>query len=171
MENDQVALAISDFDINEMARRVIISRVSTLEEKNMEVETLFEEERCYVSADPEQIQQVLYNLFDNAVKYTPTNGMISISTRTEGQQVTVHVRDNGIGISEKDAAHIFDRFYKADKAHTVGKGTGLGLAICKVIIEKHNQQIRLVSGVGGCDFEFTLRKGTAPDAARKTNDH
>ena len=171
MENDQVSLAISDFDLNETVRRVIISRVSILEEKNMEVEPRFEEERCYVSADQEQIQQVLYNLFDNAIKYTPTNGRITVSTQTDGQRVIVHVKDNGIGISEKDAAHIFDRFYKADKAHTVGKGTGLGLAICKVIIEKHNQQIRLVSGEGGCDFEFTLRKGAAPEAARKTNDH
>ncbi len=167
MENDQVSLAISDFDINECVRRVIISRLNLLEDKGLDVEPLFEEERCYVSADPEQIQQVLYNLIDNAIKYTPTSGRITVSTHSDESLVTVHVKDNGIGISETDAAHIFDRFYKADKAHTVGKGTGLGLAICKVIIEKHGQHIRLVSGEGGCDFEFTLRKGSAPEALKK----
>ena len=168
MENDQVSLAMSDFDINECARRVIISRINQLEDKNLEVETLFEEDRCVVNADPEQIQQVLYNLLDNAIKYTPTGGRIAISTASDGSLVTVHVKDNGIGVDGADAAHIFDRFYKADKAHTVGKGTGLGLAICKVIIEKHNQRIRLVSGEGGCDFEFTLRKGGAAEAPKKT---
>ncbi len=167
MENDQVALAMSDFDINESFRRVIISRITQLEDKRLEVEPLFEEERCFVHADPEQIQQVLYNLFDNAVKYTPAGGKITVSTRTEASRVLVHVIDNGIGIDKADADHIFDRFYKADKAHTVGKGTGLGLAICKVIIEKHGQQIRLVSGEGGCDFEFTLMKGSAPEAPKK----
>ena len=67
-----------------------------------------------------------------------------------------------MGILPEDAAHIFDRFYKADKAHTVGKGTGLGLAICKRIMEKHGQQIRLVSGENGAEFEFTLAIGQAP---------
>ncbi len=171
MENDQVALAMSDFDINESVRRVIISRITQLEDKDLEVEPLFGEERCYVYADPEQIQQVLYNLIDNAIKYTPSRGKITVTTHTEGARVFIHVKDNGIGIGENDAAHIFDRFYKADKAHTVGKGTGLGLAICKVIIEKHDQHIRLVSGEGGCDFEFTLRKGSAPEAPKKINDH
>ncbi len=167
MENDQVALALSDFDINELIRRTIISRITQLEEKSLEVEPFFEQESCYVSADQEQIQQVLINLIDNAIKYTPSGGQISISTSVEDGLVRVHVKDNGIGISSEDALHIFDRFYKADKSHTVGKGTGLGLSICKIIMEKHHQQIRLVSGQGGADFEFTLKPGIAPESKGK----
>ena len=74
----------------------------------------------------------------------------------------MRVKDNGIGIPAADAPYIFDRFYKVDKAHTVGKGTGLGLAICKRIMDRHNQQLRLVSGEGGAEFEFTLEKGVNP---------
>ena len=68
----------------------------------------------------------------------------------------------GIGIPKESLHKIFDRFYKVDKAHTVGKGTGLGLAICKRIMERHGQQIRLVSGDGGAEFEITLEKGNDP---------
>ena len=158
MENDQVALALSDFDVNELVRRVLIARISAIEEKNLEIEPDFEAETCPVRADREQIQQVILNLLDNAVKYTPEGGKIRIATVTRGDTVYLTVRDNGIGILPEDAEHIFDRFYKADKAHTVGKGTGLGLAICKIIMEKHGQSIRLVSGQGGCEFEITLKK-------------
>ena len=163
MENDQVSLALSDFDINELIRRTIISRINAMEEKELEVEPRFESDSCYVLADQEQIQQVLINLIDNAIKYTPNGGQIYITTHAEGDLVHVHVKDNGIGISDQDAPHIFDRFYKADKSHTVGKGTGLGLSICKLIMEKHGQQIRLVSGQNGSHFEFTLKQGTAPE--------
>ena len=67
----------------------------------------------------------------------------------------------------EDAPYIFDRFYKADKSHTVGKGTGLGLAICKRILEKHGQSIRLVPSATGAAFEFTLKSGHAPEPAHR----
>ena len=87
--------------------------------------------------------------------------------------VFVTILDNGETISPEDAPHLFDRFYKADKAHTVGKGTGLGLAICKRIMEKHGQRIYLLPVQEGAAFEFTLEKGEAPaqaaDAERSEN--
>ena len=170
MERQDVALALSDFDINELVRRTIISKIPQLEEKSMELEPVFETESCFVRADLEQIQQVLINLLDNAIKYTPENGSITITTETRENTVHLHVKDNGIGILPEDANHIFERFYKADKAHTVGKGTGLGLAICKIIMEKHGQTIRLVSGEHGADFEITLEAGKAPEG-KKNYDH
>ena len=166
MERQDIALALSDFDINEMVRRTIISKIPQLEEKSMELEPVFETESCFVRADPEQIQQVLINLLDNAIKYTPEHGSITITTETRENTVHLHVKDNGIGILPEDASHIFERFYKADKAHTVGKGTGLGLAICKIIMEKHGQTIRLVSGEHGADFEITLEAGKAPEGKK-----
>ena len=170
MEQKDISLALSDFDINEMVRRTIISKIPQLEEKELELEPVFETESCYVRADPEQIQQVLINLMDNAIKYTPEHGSITITTELKDETVYLHVKDNGIGILPSDARHIFDRFYKADKAHTVGKGTGLGLAICKIIMEKHNQSIRLVSGEHGSDFEITLQKGERPDNRNAKHD-
>jgi signal transduction histidine kinase len=128
----------------------------------MEIDVDFESEFCHVHADADQIQQVIINLLDNAIKYTPSHGIIKITTRQEADHVVMRIKDNGVGIPAADAPHIFDRFYKVDKAHTVGKGTGLGLAICKRIMERHKQQIRLVSGEGGAEFEITLEKGTAP---------
>lgn len=162
IENQETSLAYSDFDVNELARRVLISRMTQLEEKSMEVETDFESESCFVHADQEQIQQVLINLTDNALKYTPDGGTLTLISREKEHEVIFRVKDNGIGILPEDAPHIFDRFYKADKAHTVGKGTGLGLAICARIMEKHGRQIRLVSGEGGAEFEITLEKGKNP---------
>jgi two-component system sensor histidine kinase ResE len=105
----------------------------------------------------------MINLTDNAIKFSPTGGTVTLRARANGKQVVCTVQDEGSGVLPQDAPHIFERFYKADKAHTVGKGTGLGLAISRKIMEKHGQSIRLVSGDHGAVFEITLesaRKGT-----------
>ena len=162
MEKEDASLHYTDFDVNELTRRVLISRMTQIDEKQLEIEADFEEEACFVHADPDQIQQVIINLLDNAVKYTPRSGRIILSTRTAGNQVLLRVKDNGAGILAEDAPHIFDRFYMADKARTAGMGTGLGLAICRRIMENHGQSIRLVSGEGGAEFEITLQKGEKP---------
>lgn len=159
IENEDTALNYSDFDINEKLRLVIIAKVNQLEEKELEIETDFQSDPCFVSADQDQIHQVLLNLLDNAIKFTPSQGLIALSTREENGQVLLCIRDSGSGILPEDAPHIFDRFYKADKAHTTGKGTGLGLAICRRIMEKHGQQIRLLPSEKGAAFEITLKKG------------
>ena len=162
MENEDTSLAYSHFDLNEMIRRVLISRMAQIDDKGLDIQVRFENDSCFVHADADQIQQVVINLLDNAVKYTPSGGTITLLTKTEGSQVSARIKDNGMGIPAEDAPFIFDRFYKVDKAHTVGKGTGLGLAICKRIMERHGQQIRLVSGEGGAEFEITLEKGADP---------
>ena len=162
MENEETSLAFSHFELNEMIRRVLISRMTQIDDKNLEIEVDFQDDTCFVHADADQIQQVIINLLDNAVKYTPSHGTVSLSTRTEKDRVVMRIKDNGMGIPASDAPYIFDRFYKVDKAHTVGKGTGLGLAICKRIMERHGQQIRLVSGEGGAEFEITLERGNDP---------
>ena len=156
MENEETSLAYSNFDVNETARRVLISRMTQIDDKQLNIDVQFEEDSCMVRADADQIEQVIINLLDNAIKFTPEKGTITLLTRHENGHVVLRVKDDGIGISPEDAPHIFDRFYKADKAHTVGKGTGLGLAICYRIMERHGQTIRLVSGEGGAEFEITL---------------
>ena len=159
MENEETSLAYTDFDVNELARRVLISRVTQIDEKRLEIDVRFEREACFVRADADQIQQVIINLLDNAIKFTPEGGTVTLSTLEAEGHIALRVKDTGVGILPQDAPHIFDRFYKADKAHTVGKGTGLGLAICYRIMERHGQTIRLLSGEGGAEFEITLAKG------------
>ncbi len=163
MESSETALAYSDFDLHECIRRVIIANMTQLDDKQMELSLSFEDEPRYVHADADQIEQVLINLLSNAIKYTPAGGHITITTRVEDALTHVTVCDNGAGVAPEDAPYIFDRFYKADKAHTVGKGTGLGLSICKRIMEKHGQVIRLLPSEEGAVFEFTLENGRAPE--------
>lgn len=163
MENEQVSLNCAVFDINELIRRVIISRLPQIEEKELEIDADLQETPLCVYADQDQIEQVMINLTDNAIKFSPTGGTVTLRARANGKQVVCTVQDEGSGVLPQDAPHIFERFYKADKAHTVGKGTGLGLAISRKIMEKHGQSIRLVSGDHGAVFEITLesaRKGT-----------
>ncbi len=133
--------------------------MAAMEDKNHELLFNFHEEPLYVIADKDKIEQVLINLLDNAIKYTPKGGQLSIFTREEDEKtVTVSVKDNGIGILSEDLPHIFDRFYMAEKAHTSGKGTGLGLAICRKILENHGQHITVSSSQDGTTFNFTLQR-------------
>ena len=156
IEREDIPLNCTDFDLNELARRVLITKEGQIDEKKIEVEAELGDGPCLVRADRDQINQVLVNLLDNAIKFTPEEGRISLSTRTERDKAVFRIADSGQGISPEDAPHVFDRFYKADKAHTTGHGTGLGLAICKKIMEKHNEHIELKNSETGAVFEFTL---------------
>lgn len=169
MENGQ-ALSITTFDIHELIRLVSITMMSAMEAKKHELFLNFHEEPLYVSADRDKIEQVLINLLDNAVKYTPEYGQISVLTREiDDRTASVTIKDNGIGILPEDIPHVFERFYMAEKAHTSGKGTGLGLAICRRILENHGQQITVASAGEGTAFEFTLNKEKASRKDREAN--
>lgn len=119
----------------------------------------------YVNADLEKIQQVLYNLVDNAVKFSRENTEITIETTEKGETIFVSVRDNGIGIPKDDQKLIWDRFYKTDLSRGKDKkGTGLGLSIVREIIRAHGENINLVSTEGvGSTFTFTLRRSDRND--------
>lgn len=157
-ESGKIPLNISRFDVNELLRRCIIGFGTRLDEKNVDVHVEMADSECYVMADSDRISQVVLNLMDNAIKFLPMEGgALTISVRPEGKTALVRIADNGAGISEQDLPHIFDRFYKADKAHTAGMGTGLGLSIVRRIINDHGQQISVESREGeGAAFAFTL---------------
>ena len=129
------------------------------EDRGIALSLALPEREVWVAAPRDHLQRLIANLLDNALKFTPEKGTVTIHTKEEKDHVSLRVKDTGVGILPQDAPHIFDRFYKADKAHTVGTGTGLGLAICYRIMERHGQHIRLVSGEGGAEFEITLEKG------------
>jgi two-component system phosphate regulon sensor histidine kinase PhoR len=112
-----------------------------------------------VFCDNEAVSQVLSNLLDNAIKYTPAGGLITVGARDAGPDVVeFFVRDTGIGIPEEDVPRLFERFYRVDKARSreLG-GTGLGLSIVKHLVAAHNGVIRVESKVQqGSTFYFTL---------------
>ena len=158
LEREDAELEIGTFDVNEMLRRAVIRRMQDLEERKIEIACEFEEEACPVRADSDRIEQVVINLLDNAIKFTPVGGKITMETAVNGGLAEVTVRDNGSGVAPEDREKVFDRFFTADRAHTSGKGTGLGLSICKRILEMHGQSIRLLDTEEGAAFRFTLEK-------------
>ena len=115
-----------------------------------------------VSGDEGRLRQLMLILLDNALKYTPSGGHVVVSAETQGGMARVEVRDTGIGIDAADLPHVFDRFYRADRART-GEGTGLGLAIGRWIAEVHGGRITAANVPGGgAVFTVTLplSKGT-----------
>ncbi len=167
LERETAAPDWTVFDINEMLRRAIIRRMQDLDEKNLDTDCLFGEDPLPVRADSDRIEQVIINLLDNAIRFTPENGRIVLKTESVGKTVSVTVADNGPGIAPEDRSKVFDRFFTADRAHTSGKGTGLGLSICKRVMEMHGQSIRLLDTVEGAAFQFTLEK--AEDEANEVH--
>jgi len=127
------------------------------------VDVQFDAEHRYASGDANRINQVISNFVDNALKFMSEGGTLTVGTRLDGRNVVFTVRNDGEPIAEKDLPHIFDRFYKADKAHTSGMGTGLGLAICKMIVQEHGSRIRVRSVPGDTAFEFALPACDAPE--------
>ena len=158
LERDDAKPDMTTFDVNEMLRRAVIRRMNDLEARKIDVSCEFEEDSCMVRADSDRIEQVVINLLDNAIKFTPEGGKISLETGTQDGTVQVTVRDSGSGVAPEDREKIFDRFFTADRAHTAGKGTGLGLSICKRIMEMHGQGIRLLDTDEGAAFRFTLEE-------------
>jgi len=162
LERDDAALDCADFDVCDLLERVFLRRTGDLESRRMDVECDFDPEPCIVHADMARIEQVAVNLIDNAIKFTPDGGCITLMVRAENGLCTVTVQDNGIGVLPEDRAHVFERFFTADRAHTSGKGTGLGLSICQRIMEMHGQSIRLLDTNEGAAFAFTLPVGEKP---------
>ncbi|MCI8435778.1 MAG: GHKL domain-containing protein [Clostridia bacterium] len=150
---------LTKFEIREMIRQVAERFEPNLQKHGMRLALGLMPEECFVYADRDKIIQVLSNLIDNAIKYSPPNSQIAVTTNMHGKKVYVTVKDNGYGISKKDQMLIWDRFYMADKARTPAKakGTGLGLSIVKKIIDEHKEVIWVESNAGaGATFIFTL---------------
>ena len=114
--------------------------------------------RLDVTANHDQIEQVLVNLLDNAIKYTPAGGEVRLIAEKSGSEAVIRVKDTGIGIKPEDVPRIFERFYRVDKARSrQSGGTGLGLSIVKHIVEAHGGHVRVDSEINrGSVFSFTL---------------
>ena len=151
-------LDITDWDVNAAIRSVAATFGGTCMERGISFDLILTGETLYVSADRGKIEQVLYNLCDNAVKFSHNDSTITIETTEKHNKVFVSVKDTGIGIPKDDLKSVWDRFYKSDLSRGKDKkGTGLGLSITKEIIRAHNEQINVISTEGaGTEFIFTL---------------
>lgn len=148
------------FDICEQAREIIISSEQRLEDKKLDVVFDADADNIYVAADRDAIHQILYNICDNAIKFSKEGGRYEIGIHEKAGKVTVSVYNEGVGIEEEDLPFVFDRFYKTDKSRGLDKsGVGLGLYIARTIIEAHKEKIWVESEHGKwCRFSFTLTK-------------
>lgn len=151
-------LSRSNFDINRVIKDTAASFEGTCDAKGITFELTFSDNIQMVYADLGKIQQVLYNLLDNAIKFSHNDSVIKIETTEKNTKVFVSVKDSGIGIPKDSLKLIWDRFYKTDLSRGKDKkGTGLGLSITKEIIQAHNENINVISTEGeGTEFIFSL---------------
>lgn len=148
----------TDFDINKVIRNTAASFEGTCRQKTIAIELVLTGQEMLVNGDVGKIQQVLYNLIDNAIKFSHHDSVIKIETSLKKNKLFVSVKDTGIGIPKDDLKMIWDRFYKSDLSRGKDKkGTGLGLSIVKEIINCHGEHINVISTEGvGSEFIFSL---------------
>ncbi len=154
-------LELTDFDFLIIAKNTIASFEGQCNAKNIKIRLNHENSAYMVHADQMKIQQVIYNLIDNAIKFSRNDSEIIINVYNKNGKVFVAVKDFGVGISSENQLKIWERFYKVDDSRGKDKkGTGLGLAIVKEIITAHNENINVISTEGvGTQFVFSLLKG------------
>lgn len=153
-------LSRSNFDINRVIKDTAASFEGICDKKDINFDLTFADNIQMVSADLGKIQQVLYNLIDNAIKFSHNGSTIFIQTSVRHEKVFVSVKDTGIGIPKDSVKKIWERFYKSDLSRGKDKrGTGLGLAIVKEIIQAHGENIDVISTEGvGTEFVFSLQR-------------
>lgn len=158
MNPKQNRLDKTRFDINTVIKNTAASFEGTCTSRRIAFNLLFADPQSYVFADMGKIQQVLYNLIDNAIKFSHPDSVITVETTPRFGKIFVSVRDTGIGIPKDSLKKIWERFYKTDLSRGKDKrGTGLGLSIVKEIIQMHGENINVISTEGvGTEFVFSL---------------
>jgi signal transduction histidine kinase len=168
LDDSEHSLNLTKFNLNELITKTLLNFEGRAIENKIKITSEFCNKDIVVNADFDKIQRVLYNLVDNALKFTHKYGYIKAIVEIKDKKVYVSVKDNGKGISAEEQKMVFDRLYKGDKSRGKDKkGSGLGLCIVKEFIKAHNEEITLKSEMGkGCTFTFTLpliSKGEAID--------
>lgn len=159
VEKDEIELDYSETYVNYLLEWVVKTIKPIAHTKHIEIE-LLSNPKIQMQIDQDKMQQCLLNIIGNAVKYTPELGNVWVALEDGKESVTISVKDNGIGIPEKDLPYIFDRFYRVDEARARKTGgTGLGLAISQQIIQLHQGSIHVSSTLGvGTEILITLPK-------------
>lgn len=170
LEAGEYRVNAQSYDVWESLTGVVFSAEQRVEDLGVEIQGLAPQ-KTMVYADPDLVYQVVYNLFDNALKFTPKGGYIRFAVQKAGGFVTVSVENSGQGISAEALPFVFERFYKEDKSRGLNtKGSGLGLHICKVLIGLSGGKIWAESEEGRfCRFSFTLPCDCPPAEKRKNH--
>ena len=160
IQSGEITYQMQPFDLTETVHLVVLTLEDRVRDAEVELQLNLREEHAYAVGDRDAIYRVIYNLMDNAVKFTPPAGKISVSLLRRENKFYLAVRNSGAGIPEAEAGKIFERFYKTDKSRTATrKGVGLGLYMVKSIIDAHRQDIFLTSKEGEyAEFTFTLNE-------------
>lgn len=160
LESQQISVECAPLDVDELIGFSVSGFSKQARDKGIELTSEVADGLTSVLGDRDRLEQVMVNLLDNAIKYTPAGGSVKVSAYTESDAIRIDVADTGIGIPPKDIPRIFERFYRVDKARSreLG-GTGLGLAIVKHIIQGHGTRVWVESELGkGSCFSFILEK-------------
>lgn len=158
LESGEMRVNITKFNIASMTVETVLSQQQRIEDKKINIVGLDKLEPIKITADQDLIHQVVYNLVDNAVKFTPEGGTITFSNCIKDNKMYFSIRNSGRGIEAKDLPYIFERFYKTDRSRSAVKdSTGLGLYIVKTIINIHHGRITVKSVLNEyTEFEFRL---------------
>lgn len=164
IESGSFEMKPTNYDISEQIIHILLTFEQKIEEKNIEIQNLENLQPTYIVADTDMIYQVIYNIFDNAVKFTNEGGYINISMISTANDVEVHIKNSGIGIKSEELPKVFERFYKVDKSRSLdAKGAGLGLYIVKMMVEMHGGKIWAKSDDdSSAEFIFKLPKSYSP---------
>lgn len=151
-------LDLTEFDLNSLIKQTLLTFEGRCMEKKISFELILTGDTTNVVADKGKIQQVVHNLVDNAIKFSPMNSTITVETTIKNGKVFTSVKDHGVGIPTESQTKIWERFFKTDSSRGKDKkGTGLGLAIVKEIISSHKENINVISTEGvGSEFIFSL---------------
>lgn len=158
LDNSAKVMDKKVFDLSALVENVVEKLKINANNQGLEIKFASEGDSKSFFGDRDRMEQVITNIISNAVKYTPSGGSIDVSCKASYTEVCIAVKDNGIGIPEKDLPRIFERFYRVDKARSrESGGTGLGLAIAKELVELHGGKIKLESREGkGTTVTITL---------------
>lgn len=158
MENNTIQLNKAHFDLHQCIRKILLQFEQKIIDKKIDFTLLIDHHELFVYADMNQIQRVITNLIDNAIKFCSPLDSIVVETTVKKNKVEISIKDSGPGISEEDIQYIWDRFHKADRSRGKDKkGIGLGLSIVREIVKAHGENINVYSQEGkGTTFAFTL---------------
>jgi signal transduction histidine kinase len=168
IESGELRLNRSPVPLHPLVREVLSEIEVARADRGVRMRDAVPDDLPPVLVDPERVHQVLFNLLDNAVRYTPAGGEVTVSAHSAAGGCEIAVRDTGPGIAPEHLPRLFERFYRADAARSRGDGgTGIGLAIARSVVEAHGGRIRAESRVGqGSVFTFDLPVAAAAETRR-----
>ena len=164
IESGSFEMKPSNYDLSDQIIHILLTFEQKIEEKNIEIQGLENIKPVYIVADTDMIYQVVYNIFDNAVKFTNDGGYIRVEMIESADEIEVHIKNSGIGIDKEELSKVFERFYKVDKSRSLdAKGAGLGLYIVKMMVDMHSGSIWAKSDdENSAEFIFRLPKSYKP---------